>query len=87
MNTVTVGWATKIGLFLSALAALAPMIGELADSARPLNVPPDLWIKVSAVLAVTVVVGRMVQAVALIMNPPAQKPQESQPVLTDSSHG
>ena len=38
-------------------------IGELADAADPLGVPPDVWIKVSAFIGVATILGRMAQAI------------------------
>ena len=68
MNTkIAIGFASILGTIGAAAAAIIPLIGELADSADPLGISPDVWIKVSAVLAVTVIVGRMAQAVAAVI--------------------
>lgn len=68
MENVSVGWATRIGIILTALAGLMPLIGELADAAAPLGVPPDLWVKVSAAIGIATIVGRMLQAFAKIIS-------------------
>lgn len=62
MNNVSFGPASWIGLIGAVAAAVAPMIGALADAAAPLGVPDQTWIIVSAVLASVTVVGRMWQA-------------------------
>lgn len=62
MSKIPVGFATIFGTLGSIAAVLVPFIGELADTAAPLGVPSAVWVKVSAALAVTVVVGRMAQA-------------------------
>lgn len=59
---VKIGPSTIIGYSAAAAAAVAPMVGDLADSAEPLGVPPWLWVVVSAGLAVTTNLGRMWQA-------------------------
>lgn len=67
---ITKGLATYIGLAGAAAGVIIPFIAELQDAADPLGVPPQTWVIVSAVLAVAVIVGRMAQAVALIIHPP-----------------
>lgn len=62
MKTVSFGPASWIGLVGAIAAAIAPMIGALADAAAPLGVPDQTWIIVSAVLASVTVIGRMWQA-------------------------
>jgi hypothetical protein len=59
---VKVGYATKLGTILVGLTAITPLIGELADAAEPLGVPPQTWVVVSAIIAVAVILGRMIQA-------------------------
>lgn len=63
---VSFGWASRIGVALTALAAAAPLLGEIADAAAPLGVPPVVWVKVAALLAVVTIAGRMLQAVAAV---------------------
>lgn len=71
MSRIPVGLATIVGLVGAAAAILIPFIGELADAAAPLGVPPETWVIVSAILTVAVVLGRMAQAVAgILRNPP-----------------
>lgn len=78
-NRVTIGFATILGTVGAVAAILAPMVGELADAAAPLGVPPQTWVIVSAVFAVAVVVGRMAQAAAAVAA--GQKPvDDSDPV-------
>lgn len=60
--TVAVGLGTKIGYGLAFLAAIAPMVGELADDLEPLGVPNTVWVLVSAALAALTTLGRMYQA-------------------------
>lgn len=62
MKTVSFGPASWIGLVGAIAAAIAPMVGALADAAAPLGVPDQTWIIVSAVLASVTVIGRMWQA-------------------------
>jgi hypothetical protein len=62
VKTVSFGPASWIGLVGAVAAAIAPMIGQLADAAAPLGVPDQTWIIVSAVLASVTVAGRMWQA-------------------------
>jgi hypothetical protein len=66
MQTVNVSWgpSSVIGFLAAAAAAVAPIIGELADAANPLGVPPAVWVTASALLTVVTVIGRMWQAAA-----------------------
>lgn len=64
INKVTVGVSTIVGFAAAGAAAVAPIVGELADAADPLGVPSTVWVGVSAVLAVVTVLGRMWQAAA-----------------------
>lgn len=57
------GPASWVGFILTALAAITPLIGELADAANPLGVPPQTWVIVSAVIGTATVLGRMAQAI------------------------
>ena len=59
---VRVGLGTIVGYSSAAAAAIAPLVGELADAAEPLGIPPVVWIIISAVLAVMTNLGRMYQA-------------------------
>lgn len=63
MNT-TVSWgpASIIGYLAAAAAAIAPIIGQLADDLEPLGVPSQTWVILSAVLAAITTIGRMWQA-------------------------
>lgn len=64
MATVGKGLSTWVG-FVGAAAFLAtPYVGALADASAPLGVPPALWVKLSALLAVVTIIGRMSQAIA-----------------------
>ena len=62
MGTVSFGWASRIGTAFAVAAAIAPMIGALAESSAPLGVSPQVWVIVSAALATITVLGRMWQA-------------------------
>lgn len=64
MTTVKVSWGPSsiIGFLAAAAAAIVPIIAELADATRPLNVPPSTWIILSSVLTAVTVLGRMYQA-------------------------
>jgi hypothetical protein len=63
MNTnVSWGPASIIGYIAAAAAAIAPIIGQLADDLEPLGVPAQTWVIVSAVLAAITTIGRMWQA-------------------------
>jgi hypothetical protein len=85
--TITKGLATWVGLIGAAAGVLIPMVAELRDAAAPLGVPPQTWVILAAVLAVAVVLGRMAQAVALIIHPPVADdtalPEEPPAVPTD----
>ncbi len=62
MSKVSIGISTIVGFLGAAAAVIIPMIGQLADAAKPLGVPPTIWVGVSAVLTVVTIVGRMWQA-------------------------
>lgn len=64
METVSKGLGTWVGFGAAAAAAIAPLVGELADAAAPLGVPPQTWVIVSALLTAATVIGRMWQAAA-----------------------
>lgn len=64
MNRVTIGFATVLGTIGALAGVIAPFIGQLADAADPLGVPPQVWLIMGAVCAVAVVLGRMGQAIA-----------------------
>lgn len=59
---VTIGLGTLVGYISAAAAAIAPLVGQLADNLDPLGVPSQTWIIVSAVLAGITTLGRMYQA-------------------------
>ena len=63
-NTVPIGIGTIIGFASAAAAAIAPMVGELADTTAPLGVPAQTWVILSTVLATVTILGRMWQAAA-----------------------
>lgn len=69
MTKVTWGLGSIIGTAAAAAAALLPIIGRLAEDTAPLGVPPAVWLSVSAVLAATVVIGRMHQAARGVQRP------------------
>jgi NhaP-type Na+/H+ or K+/H+ antiporter len=62
MMKVSFGWASWIGVVSAAIAAVIPIVGELAGSVEPLGVSPTVFVYVSAVLTSLTVVGRMAQA-------------------------
>lgn len=59
---VSKGLSTWVGYLTAAAAAIAPIVGQLADDLSPLGVPAQTWIVVSAVLAGITTIGRMWQA-------------------------
>jgi hypothetical protein len=59
---VSFGWASWIGVVSAAVAAMIPVVGELAGSVEPLGVSPSVFVYVSAVLTSITVIGRMAQA-------------------------
>lgn len=61
-DKITFGPSSIVGYAAAAAAAIAPLVGELADAAEPLGVPATVWIAVSAGLAVITGLGRMWQA-------------------------
>lgn len=61
-TNVPVGLATIVGYLSAAAAAVAPLVGQLADDLEPLGVPAQTWVIVSAVLAAITTIGRMYQA-------------------------
>ncbi|MEQ8834259.1 MAG: hypothetical protein RIB67_07415 [Miltoncostaeaceae bacterium] len=67
MNRITIGFATLLGTIGAAAGVLIPMVGEMAGAAEPLGVSSQVWVTISAILAVVVVLGRMAQAVATTM--------------------
>lgn len=78
MNTtpkVTWGPGSIIGFLAAAAAAIAPIVGELADAAKPLGVPPSVWVVVSSALAAATVLGRMWQAASAARAPQLLEPQ------------
>ena len=60
---VSIGPTSIVGFIAAALAALVPILGELADAAEPLGVSPEFWMTVSAVLAVLIIIFRYLQAI------------------------
>ena len=73
---IAVGIATILGLIGTAAGILVPFIAELADAAAPLGVPPQTWVVVGAAFGVATIVGRMAQAVAIILGAPQPHPQD-----------
>lgn len=63
MNTVSFGKASWIGTIGAAAAVLVPFIPALADAARDLGIPGQVWVWAAAILASVTVIGRMWQAV------------------------
>lgn len=63
-TNVTIGIGSIVGFVAAAAAAVAPLLGQLADATQPLGVPPQTWVLVSAVLTAVTVLGRMWQAAA-----------------------
>ena len=61
-TNVPVGLSTIVGYLSAAAAAIAPIIGQLADDLTPLGVPSETWVYVSAILAAITTIGRMYQA-------------------------
>lgn len=62
MNKVSFGWASWIGVISAIAAAAVPVIGQLADVAKPLGVSPALFVYVSGFLTAITIIGRMGQA-------------------------
>jgi hypothetical protein len=56
-------FSTYFGYLVSFLAALAPVISQIADVARPLNIPDSTWLKISAIVAIATSAGKGLQAV------------------------
>lgn len=63
MKTVSFGKASWIGTIGAAAAVLVPFIPALADAARDLGIPGQVWVWAAAILASVTVIGRMWQAV------------------------
>lgn len=59
---VSFGWASWIGVVSAAVAAVIPLIGSLAEVAKPLGVNPAVFVYVSGFLTAITVIGRMAQA-------------------------
>lgn len=59
---VSFGWASWIGVVSAAVAAIIPIIGELADTVAPLGVNPAVFVYISGALTAITVLGRMAQA-------------------------
>lgn len=62
MSDVSIGLGTIMGYAAAVAAALAPVIGQLADATEPLGVPPATWVVVSALLTAVTTIGRQWQA-------------------------
>lgn len=56
------GWGSTIAAITAAAAALAPVVGELANDPRLAGVDPTVWIILAAVIGGALVIGRMMQA-------------------------
>jgi hypothetical protein len=69
---IAIGFATILGTIGAAAGVIIPFIGELSDTAAPLGISPDLWLKAGAALAGLVIIGRMAQAVAAVFKSPSQ---------------
>ena len=63
-TNVPIGIGSIVGFVAAAAAAVAPLLGQLADATQPLGVPPQTWVHVSAALTAVTVLGRMWQAAA-----------------------
>lgn len=70
---IPVGFATIFGSIAAIAAALVPMIGELAETTKPLNIPSGWFLIASTVLGSLVIIGRYVQA-AVVANQEAKTP-------------
>ena len=62
---VSFGWASWIGVISAAVAAIIPIVADLAGSVEPLGVNPSVFVYVSAVLTAITVIGRMAQAAVI----------------------
>lgn len=87
MTNVPVGLATIVGYLTAAAAAIAPMIGQLADDLEPLGVPAQTWVIVSAVLAAITTLGRMYQAGKAASQPAAPANVEIDGIPSDPHEG
>lgn len=68
-TNVSVGLSTIVGYVAAAAAAVAPIVGQLADDLEPLGVPSSVWVLVSAGLAAITTLGRMWQAAEAAAKP------------------
>lgn len=80
---ITKGFATWLGTIGAAAGVLIPLLADLQGAADPLGAPAAVWVVAGAVLACLVVVGRMAQAVALTVWPPAVDDTEHAEELPD----
>jgi hypothetical protein len=69
MFRVTWGLGSIIATAAAAAALLLTIISDLADLTAPLGVPESVWVSVAAVLAGTVVIGRMHQRARGVQRP------------------
>ncbi len=72
---IAIGFSTILGTLGLIAGIVIPMIGELADTADPLGVPPQTWVVMGSILGGLVILGRMAQAVAQIFKAPAPPPE------------
>lgn len=83
---ITAGVGTWIGIVGACAGVLIPMLGALADAAKPLGVPPTVWVVTGSILAAVVIIGRMAQAVAATVSPePLFADQTVDPMPTEPS--
>lgn len=55
--------STAITSAFAFLLALIPVVDDIRDAAEPFGIDPQVWLVLSAVLAIAAVLGRMYQAV------------------------
>lgn len=72
-SKIAIGIGTIAGLLGGVAGVAAPFIAELADVSEPLGVDPKVWLVTGAALTFATIVGRMGQAIAVIVKggPPA----------------
>jgi hypothetical protein len=73
-RTIAIGFSTILGTLGLIAGIIIPLIGELADTAEPLGVPPQTWVVMGSILGGLVILGRMAQAVALGLKAPPTPP-------------
>lgn len=69
-HTAGVAWglSSYVGYGLALLSGLATAVDQADKASAPLNVPPDVWVKLTAVITLLTTVGKGIQVLAVARN-------------------